>query len=600
MAPAADEDERDQDEQADEVETDGQGHSDEVAGQEEDAETMQATAAVKKEEKHVEPDNAVGSSREQQIDVDDDDDDNLSLSSSDVDAVLKEEEEFDDSDAPFDELSLPLRIYIGTYTGSLYALESVHSLHYMLTSPPLPPTELHSPASTTGRPASAFYTLFNTDAHRASIHAVACSPQGSHLVSSGVDEVVQLYKLEGERRHVGSLHRHYASVNQLQFPSSHTFLSASDDGTVAVFSSAHQWEMVKRLSSSGTAGVVSMSLHPSHRVLLTSSSDGVVRMWDMVRGVEATRRRVKFDHPSVTAGGSGQVREEVKVQWEEAGKGYVMVRGKVLTVYDEQGAIHRVVHADSRILSFHFIAPSLLVAGCEDCSLRCWDANTGEQLWVQQQHTARIRCLDYLRLANQQLLIVSASTDGQVWLWRGVSEGGVRSGVERVGGAKSEARITAVCCGVRWHARRPLQKESVTQSAAEQSELVREVTAEGEEQKASAAHNASEGGDRMKPNKKRSKRQALRSTATGVEGETEQNGRGATAKGKQKQQANKPHESNSGVARVNGQQRSSTSGGTVRPTKAQPSPVTNGGEKGAAGKAGKRGIVVVQHKRRTR
>ena len=257
----------------------------------EDDDATGAVPAVKEEVKRAEHSDGIGSSREQQIELDEDEgeeEDDLSLASSDIedDALLKEEAE-EDANAPFDELLLPLRVYIGTYTGSLYALESVHSLHHMLTSPPLPPAEPHSSTSTASRAASSFYTLFNTDAHRASIHAVACSPHGSHLVSSGVDEVVQLYRLEGERRHVGSLHRHYASVNQLLFPSSHTFLSASDDGTVAVFSSVHQWEMVKRLSSTGTAGVVSMSLHPSHRVLLTSSSDGVVRMWDMVRGVEA-------------------------------------------------------------------------------------------------------------------------------------------------------------------------------------------------------------------------------------------------------------------------------------------------------------------------
>ena len=461
--------------------------ADEVAVEEQGVTADESTTAVKQEEKAATSHIGAGSSKEQQIELDEgDEEDNLSLSSSDLEQDPLLEEGQEDADSPFDELALPLRLYIGTYTGSLYALESLHTLRHLLTSPPLPPAEPHSAAST-GRPASSFYTLFNTDAHRASIHALACSPQGSHLVSSGVDEVVQLYRLEGERRHVGSLHRHYASVNQLLFPSSHTFLSASDDGTVAVFSSVHQWEMVKRLSTAGTAGVVSMSLHPSHRVLLTSSSDGVVRMWDMVRGVEATRRRVKFEHPSVTAGGSGHVREEVRVQWEEAGKGYVMVRGKVLTVYDEQGAVHRVVHADIRVLSFLFIAPSLLVAGCEDCSLRCWDGHTGEQLWVQRHHTARVRCLDYLRLPDQQLLLVSASTDGQVWVWRGQSDGGVRSGVERVGGAKSEARITAVCCGVRWDARRPQYKDSAAVTAA-QAQMEGETADEEVEEKTAAAN----------------------------------------------------------------------------------------------------------------
>ena len=479
------------------------------------------------------------------------------------------------------------------YTGSLYALESLHSLHHLLTSPPLPPTSQHTttttattPTTATHRPsiASAFYTLFNTDAHRASIHAVAASPDGSHVVSSGVDEVVQLYRLQGERRHVGSLHRHYASVNQLLFPSPHTFLSASDDGTVAVFASTHQWEMVKRLSATGagsSARVLSMSLHPSHRALLTSSSDGVVRMWDMVRGVEATRRRTKSEQTSVMAGGSGQVREEVRVEWEEDGHGYVMVRGRTLTVYDEQGAIQRVVHADTRILSSRFIAPSLLVAGCEDCSLRCWDGRTGEQLWIQRHHAARIRCLDYLRLADQRLLLVSASTDGQVCVWRasgggggGGDGGGVRVGVERVCGAKSEAQITALCCGVKWDGRRPARVSSAVVATVQMEAEGDE--AEGEEK----ATVAGEHGD-ARENVRGASATARRSEQEGT----------AAAKRKQKQ-TQKQHNGDK-RGQVRGQQRSSKA-------HVRENDVAANNEGTAANRRLKGGITIVNNKRRAR
>ena len=588
-AQPAQEDEKEEEKEAGEAKTNDEAHADDadVAGDEDTEETQ---AAVKEEEAQAEV-SGVGSSREQQIELDDvEGSDDLSLSSSDLEQELLQREDEEYSSAAFDELALPLRIYIGTYTGSLYALESIHSLHHLLTSPPLPPASPTSTSAATARPASSFYTLFNTDAHRASVHAVACSPQGSHLVSSGVDEVVQLYRLEGERRHVGSLHRHYASVNQLLFPSSHTFLSASDDGTVAVFSSVHQWEMVKRLSSTGTAGVVSMSLHPSHRVLLTSSSDGVVRMWDMVRGVEATRRRVKFEHPSVTAGGSGQMREEVRVQWEEAGRGYVMVRGKVLTVYDEQGAVRRVVHSDSRLLSVHFIAPSLLIAGCEDCSLRCWDGETGEQLWLQKQHTARIRCLDYLRLPDQQLLLVSASTDGQVWVWRGMNDGGMRAGVERVAGAKSEARITALSCGVRWDARRPQHQELDATTAAAQFEMDDE-TAEAEEKEAPATRtaNAEGRGGKSKTGAKQNgsdlhvvggkgqqRRKSIRSAESATIEESKEDGMAVARKQKQKKQK-------------------------VQVNKNETAQVTSrGSETAAAGTIGKGGVTFTVNKRRTR
>ena len=379
--------------------------------------------------------------------------------------------------------------------------------------------------------------------------------------------------------------------------------------------------MVKRLSSSGSAGVVSMSLHPSHRALLTSGSDGVVRMWDMVRGVEATRRRVKFEHPSVTAGGSGQAREEVRVAWEEAGHGYAMVCGKVLTVYDEQGAVRRVVHADSRVLSSHFIAPSLLVAGCDDCSLRCWDAQTGEQLWVQKQHSARVRCLDYLRLPDEQLLIVSASTDGQLCVWRGSSEGGVRAGVERVAGAKSEARITALCCGVKWDARRPPHKVPDPSTAAAHTGFDESTTVgEEEEITTAAAHGASHGRTKRVANGKGArtnghahaaagKKQLQPRTATSTKAAATKESRAEIGRGeadergeqnKRRKQADKQQHEGSGAVRGGSIQQASTKGKSAQKQSTHGKAARGNRTKVAKQASIEPGMTVTNHKRRAR
>ena len=356
----------------------------------------------------------------------------------------------EDSPASFDVSRLPLRVFVGTYAGVLYCLESLRTVGELLSSAPLPPS---SPSSAS---VSSFFTRFSHEAHRQSIHALAVSPTGSHLLSGGVDETIQLFSLAPRPLHVGSLHRHYSSITALAFPTSSHFLSASEEGSIAVFA-LPSCEAVTRLRGARGAAQA-LAVHPSGKAAMTAGRDGVVRVWDLVRGAERTRRWMGEEKRGIAQGGSGQAFEPLLVQWRGSGAAYVLARGRRVRVFDDRGEVARVLDAGSRVLA---IAPALrfLLVGCDDGRLLCFDADSGQRT-AEVRHTARVRAVEAVKVDGERVLVVSASTDGEVQLWRlhtGREGEGEEGTLERVGGAKGQMRVTAMCAGVAWDEGRELE-----------------------------------------------------------------------------------------------------------------------------------------------
>ena len=401
---------------------------------------------------------AVGSVR-QEAALDDGDNAGSGGSSSEPPAVRETEEEKEEDSAaslPFDELELPVRVFIGSYSGAVYALETVSSVRQLLAvaaaAVPSPPAASASPPS--------FFTLWSTDVHRASVQSLAVSPCGARLASSGVDETIQLFSLSvspshPNARHHGSLHRHHGSVSGLLLPSAALLLSCSADGSIAVFSASRHWEMTQKLQAHA-GGVSSMALHQSGNALLSTGRDGTLRVWDLSRGQQAASR------PLTEAGGSTAA-EDAIVSWEEQGDGYLLARGRLITVHSQRGQETQRISSPSRLLAALYLQQGLVVGACEDGTVRVWSVQQGGQQTGEGRHDARVRGLDCLRVSGSAL-VVSASTDGQVWLWR-LTAGGE---LQRLAGARSSLRITSVCLGWRWDARRQEQQEAALELKEQQ------------------------------------------------------------------------------------------------------------------------------------
>ena len=144
--------------------------------------------------------------------------------------------------------------------------------------------------------------IFIFPAHVSCVKAVSGSPMGGKWLATGsVDEVVKVWDLR-RKKEVGGLMQHegegplvYASVletvpyrvlvgsiTELHFPSRSHLISASEDGTIAIFH-ARDW-VVLRVLKGHKGRINSVGIHPSGKVALSVGADKTLRMWDLMRG----------------------------------------------------------------------------------------------------------------------------------------------------------------------------------------------------------------------------------------------------------------------------------------------------------------------------
>ncbi|KAG8727225.1 hypothetical protein FRC12_022690 [Ceratobasidium sp. 428] len=193
------------------------------------------------------------------------------------------------------------KIIVGTYEKLLYGLEGHLKLEKDL------PDQL----------SLSLNPIFIFPAHVACVRAVAASPQGGKWLATGsTDEIIKVWDLR-RRKEVGGLIQHQGSITHLSFPSRSHLLSASEDGTLSLFSS-RDWVLLRTLK--GHKGKVNdVAMHPSGKLALSVGKDRTLRMWDMMRGKGAA---------STKLGKEGEL-----VRWSVSGKLFVVQTGSALDVF---------------------------------------------------------------------------------------------------------------------------------------------------------------------------------------------------------------------------------------------------------------------------
>jgi protein MAK11 len=174
------------------------------------------------------------------------------------------------------------KIVVGTYEKLLYGLEG----------------RFETEGESLGQPSITLTPIFIFPAHVACVRAVAASPHGGKWLATGsTDEIVKVWDLR-RRKEVGGLVQHQGtpillliqsklivlpgSITRLLFPSRSHLLSASEDGTLALFST-RDWALLRTLK--GHKGKINdVAIHPSGKLALSVGKDRTLRMWDMMRG----------------------------------------------------------------------------------------------------------------------------------------------------------------------------------------------------------------------------------------------------------------------------------------------------------------------------
>jgi len=363
----------------------------------------------------------------------------------------------------------PIRIFVGTYTGSLYGLESLETVRELISHDGNNIDDDKNNNNNSDDPSEpSFLTLFVTSAHRGSIRSLAVSSNNNYLISGGLDEVIQIYNLSTLKQ-IGSLHRHSASINQLVFPTSSTFLSSSNDGIIGIWNSGHKWEMIGKLK--GHKGSIDeISIHPSNKILISSGSDSTIRMFDLIHGKLLTTYHRKLPVKSVIDGGSGRIIEQTLICWSDSGDHYVNIIDRLIHVYDNQGKLilDNNILLVSRALSVVFLSLNCLVIGCENGEIIIIDVEKSEIRMKLLKHKTRVRNIHRLRIKenqdidtdnndNEAVVMVSSSTDGQLYLWNLTSlcndANYNPSQLLPIAHAKSESRITSIAISLQYQKR---------------------------------------------------------------------------------------------------------------------------------------------------
>lgn len=207
--------------------------------------------------------------------------------------------------------------------------------------------------------------------------------------------------------------------------------------------------------------ITALSVHPSGKLALSTSRDGTLRIWDLIKG------RCSYHNilPAVADG----------VSFSPSGSLYALQSGSQVTVHnigEEEGLVATLQHTQ-RVLCMTWLTDATLLTGCEDGSIHVWDARTGQEIGVcKQAHKTRIRGLVIVPQAapqaasqqttagrpcteqalqdtqsqqgGQQHRIASAASDGSVKIWHLDVQGGSNC-LQPAGETLTGARLTCLC-----------------------------------------------------------------------------------------------------------------------------------------------------------
>lgn len=156
------------------------------------------------------------------------------------------------------------RIIVGSYERLLFGFQVKMEAH----------GELSSQAT--------FTPMFSFAAHTSCITAVAAAGVDSKWLATGAgDETVRVWDLR-KRKEVGGLTGHGGTIHSLSFPSRTYLLSADSNGLINLYRT-RDWALLKTLRGH-TGRVNACYAHPSGKVALSVGQDGMLRMWDLMRG----------------------------------------------------------------------------------------------------------------------------------------------------------------------------------------------------------------------------------------------------------------------------------------------------------------------------
>ena len=234
-------------------------------------------------------------------------------------------------------------------------------------------------------------TEFNFTANDSSISCAASSY--NLLTLGGVNEVVRLFDVKRKKDLGDLMGDHNGTITCLQLFKNKFLISGSEDSEIIIWR-CKDWTALHKLQIMNKSKVVSMSLHPSGKMLLAVYGNGVLRLWNLMEARCKYKRKLNVieenageesenDDPDLAdvqdlrrKDLTEYQRQPTEIKWEpSAGNMFAVLSNNLIEVYnvnDESGAELPCSHAvfDIQLTSFDFISPTTIVASDSEGNLQ--------------------------------------------------------------------------------------------------------------------------------------------------------------------------------------------------------------------------------------
>jgi protein MAK11 len=270
---------------------------------------------------------------------------------------------------------------------------------------------------------------FTHAAHKAAVKSLACA--GPFMASGGADDLIHLYDMKSNRDLGFLMIPGQGAVTCLSFytpVSGYTpthLLAGCADGTLTIWKAGGGWECLKTFRKGHLGEITGITIHPSGALALSTSRDGTLRLWDLVKGRAIFTTKVEKEPGTVLFAPSGlkyaiQAEDRVALHSVDVNSSHARSSGSGC---DNLPAV-QLCHP-RRVTSVIFGSEdSIIITGTEDGLLNVWNTTVSVSkpvLVVPKAHDTRIKAMALIRWLPCDKKIISLATgssDGVIKVWK--------------------------------------------------------------------------------------------------------------------------------------------------------------------------------------